>query len=245
MSSLDRHRYAQFVLRLRFVDLGATWHGSPPAVRLSNRSSSTSNRRTRICAIVGRAGVIGHTWGVQRGHWRIVHSSIVLGVLVLIGFGTAFAVDAASVNDTYNDLRSRHVVLQPATSDCFYQRTLNLNPNPRQAPNAPVPNACELGFAYEGHTYSAFITIDEPTELLVDPKNPSVSMMEGKYDGGSINVNGDIVGSSILFGLAVAITAVHQLHLHRRRQARRRAGSNGAANHHHAGQNHPHHPPPR
>jgi hypothetical protein len=189
--------------------------------------------------------MIGHTEGVHRGHWRIVHSSIVLGVLALVGFGTALAVDAALVNDTYNDLRSQHVLVQPATSDCFYQSTRNLNPNPRQAPNVPAPNVCELGFAYDGHTYSAFITIDERPELLVDPKNPSISMMEANYDRGSVNVVGDIVGSSILLGLALAIIVVHQVHLHRRREVRRRAESKGAANHHQAGRHHPHHHPPR
>jgi hypothetical protein len=144
------------------------------------------------------------------GRRHVVHVSVLVAVVVQLGFASAFLVDAAQTNRTYDALAAHHVALAGRVRGC-----------------ASVPTVrgfgsrfCRVGYRYDDQQFTAVIPAGKTTTLYVDPNDTSLRMNESSFDKGPEETDGDLVLAGLLLAGAVLVTVVHVVHL-RRRHARR------------------------
>ena len=145
--------------------------------------------------------------------FHLLHSAIVLVVLVLVGFGSAFLADAISANRTYDRLAAHHVVVKANVVYCTGRPAGRLF-------GRSGGYVCLVSYTYAGQTFQASIPGADPKIFYVDPADPAYRMSEASFRNGPRETTGDVVIASLLFCGAVAITTVHQVHLYRRRRDR-------------------------
>jgi hypothetical protein len=144
------------------------------------------------------------------GHRHVLHGSVLIAVLVQLGFATAFLVDAAQTNRTYDALAAHHVALTGRVLGCAAVTTLR----------GSGTRFCRVGYRYHDREFTAVIPARQTTTLYVDPGDTSVRMNKSSFDKGPEERDGDLVLAGLLLGGAALVTVVHVAHL-RRRHARR------------------------
>jgi hypothetical protein len=148
--------------------------------------------------------------------FHIVHSAIVLMVLAMTGFGSAFLADAVGANQTYDALAAHHVAVKANVLYC--------NGRPRFTPAYYRRYyICFVSYSYGGRTYQTAMPGFDPKVFYVNPENPSDRMSAAVFANGPREITGDIAIASLLILGAALVTTVHQVHLYRWRQARRRS----------------------
>jgi hypothetical protein len=143
---------------------------------------------------------------------HVLHSGVVLAVLVLLGFASAFLVDALQANSTYDALAAHRVAVRGHVIGCFdVQAGIVAGYGAR---------GCRVGYSYKDRSFSAMIGDNQSRTFYVDPLDTAYRMNSATFSNGPVEVTGDIVIAVALFAGAALITTVHQIHLYRRRKRR-------------------------
>jgi hypothetical protein len=149
--------------------------------------------------------------GLTRARRGAIHVGVLLAVVVQLGFAAAFFADAANTSHIQDALNAHRVSVTAKTAGCFMVYTGRFN-NGTQV--------CHVSYRYRGESFGAVIPYNQSRTFYVDPLDPALHMNKLVYDSGSTEQTGDVIfGALLLFGAAL-VTAVHQLHMHRRRKRR-------------------------
>jgi hypothetical protein len=145
----------------------------------------------------------------------VLHSSVLIVVLVQLGFAAALLFDAAGTNRSYDALQASHVALRGQVRACTFN-TGRTNAYGR---------VCRVFYSYRGTTFSEYIGANRPTTVFVDPQNASIRMTKVDFDGGPEATTTDVVIGALLILGAVTVSAVHLAHIQRRRRRRQQEAS--------------------
>jgi hypothetical protein len=149
--------------------------------------------------------------GIGRRH--VWHGTVLLIVLVQLGFPVGFLVDAFLTNRTYDTLTTDRIAVAGRIQGCAFAG--------ESRSDAPLAHVCRVDYDDHGSAFSVVMPFGERTTVYVDPQNTSIRMTEVPFDGGPEETTVDIVLATLLLGGAVIVSTVHLIHL-RRRQRRRR-----------------------
>jgi len=151
---------------------------------------------------------------IRRHH--VIHSTIAVVTLVLIGFSLAFLVDAIGTAHTYDTLGARHVAVQGQIRGCAFV-------GPTSRTGQATAEVCRLDYHYDGHHFTTVIGHGQSTVMVVDPHDLAVWEPSATYSNDPREIHGDLL-LAFAFGVTgLAVGAVHLDHLRRhRRRARAR-----------------------
>jgi hypothetical protein len=147
------------------------------------------------------------------GRRHVLHASVVIAVLVQLGFASAFLADASQTNRSYDALVAHRV---PVTAHILGCASLGTTSRSLRNP----ARICRVSYSYQGASFTAFLPYGQPTTFFVDPNDTGMRMSEVSFDKGPEETTGDIVIAGLLFFGALSVTVVHLLHLRRRKTAR-------------------------
>jgi len=151
---------------------------------------------------------------------HVLHSTVVLAVLVQLGFAAAFLVDKHSSDHAYSQLAANHVRVPAQVQSCGRVTTAYRGGTSQLS--------CRVTYSYAGKQYYAVIPEAQPKAFYVDPQDPSNRMNVGYFEGGPTAHTADTVFASLLIFGAALVTGVHLLHLRRRRRWRGRRSRRAA-----------------
>jgi hypothetical protein len=143
--------------------------------------------------------------GVQKHH--VVLSGAAIIVVVMLGFATAFIVDAANTNRTYDALAGHRVQLSGHVLGCSIFRSSRGGSN----------RLCRIGFDFEGYRFTEVIGSNLSQAAYVDPGNPALHMSKVDFDGGPEERTVDLTLAALLIAGAFGVGILHELHRRRRR----------------------------
>ena len=143
----------------------------------------------------------------------VLHGFVAVVVVIQLGFATAFLVDAARTNATYEALVADHATVEGRIVGCFVVGTSRTG--------LSAARVCRAQYSYGGVTYSAEIPAGQTTMFVVDPRNAADRMDVADFDKGPEETTGDVALAAGLLASAAAVVVVHVAHLRRRRLAGR------------------------
>lgn len=144
----------------------------------------------------------------------MLHSTVVIVVLVQLGFASALLFDAAGTNRSYDALRSSRVALAGQVRGCTFVTRAG------RGIGGSYGRVCRVGYTYHGATFSEYIAAGRTTTVFVDPQNASIRMTKVDFDGGPEATTVDVVLGTLLVLGAVTVSAVHVAHIRRHRRRR-------------------------
>ena len=145
---------------------------------------------------------------ITRRH--VLHSSVALVVVVLVGLAIGFLVDASQTNRTYDALAAHHVTVAARQVGCAYTgRTTNSNQNSSVL-------MCRVSYGYKGQSFSNLVPYQKHYAFLVDPQNTTFRMSSVTFAGGPEAIIGDLVFAILCLVGAGLVTTVHLVHQRRR-----------------------------
>jgi hypothetical protein len=136
-----------------------------------------------------------------------VLSGAAIAIVVMLGFATAFIVDAADTNRTYDALATHRVQLPGHVLGCSLFRSS------RGASN----RLCRIGYDFRGYSFTEVIGSNLSDAAYVDPGNPALHMSKVDFDGGPEERTVDLTFAGLLFAGAFGVGILHELHRRRRR----------------------------
>jgi hypothetical protein len=158
-------------------------------------------------------GVVqGHTVPVRIRLRHVIHSLVVLAVLTQLALAGLFLADVLTTSATYDGLVAHRVPVTAYQVNCF---------NAVGEPEKFFYDNCYASYKYQDQTFHAWIDKSWGSVFYVDPLNTSYRMNKATFDSATENIDSDILFIVLLLLGAIAVTAVHQLHMYRRRKRRR------------------------
>lgn len=143
---------------------------------------------------------------------HVVHSLVVLAVLAQVASAGLFLADVLRTSATYDGLVAHRVPVTGHIVECF-NFTL-------QREELYYDN-CYATYRFGHQEFHAWIDKSWGLVFYVDPLNTSYRMNKATFDSATENIDSDILFIVLLLLGAIAVTAVHQLHMYRRRKRRR------------------------
>jgi len=156
--------------------------------------------------------------GPRRSH--ALHGFVVLAVLIQLGFGIAFLIDAARTNTTYDALASHRVAVQAHATGCFTVVTGRMS--------SFSTRLCRVRYEYAGKAFADYVPLGQTMTFYVDPLDTAYRMNQVNFEKGPEATFGDLAFASVCGFGALAVTAVHLEHLRVRRSGSRKGpGTHG------------------
>jgi hypothetical protein len=146
---------------------------------------------------------------VRRRH--VLHGTVILVVLVQLGFASGFLIDAAQTNDSYDALTAGRVALTGHVAGCALVGSTGRRPSVL---------ICRVDYRYRTTTFSYFIPAGQSRTAFIDPRDPSIRMTKVDFEGGPATTTVDLVCASLLLFGATLVTTVHLVRLRRGRHRR-------------------------
>ncbi len=132
----------------------------------------------------------------------MVHTSVLVAVLVQLGFAAAFLVDASQTNRVYDALATHRVAITGHVRGCADVVTRG----------GFGTRFCQVGYTYQGRQFDALLPARQSTTFYVDPDDDSLRMSKVTFETGPQETNGDFVLAGLLVLGATLVTVIHRAH---------------------------------